>query len=145
MCSVTQAPGLGMASSSTIMASRGTYHDGWSASAARAARALGRRDAKGVKGWSPLTDMGTYDINETGARRTTWPALPLLETRTDEGPLSCSECDEEQESGPSGGGLWSTAMFHPEISPPRPSPNGAFDGPITQCRRSAAPNWVRWA
>ena len=40
---------------------------------------------------------------------------------------------------PIGGGLWSTAMFHPEDAPASSLTEWSFDGPITRMPESAAP------
>ena len=40
---------------------------------------------------------------------------------------------------PIGGGLWSTAMFHPEDAPASPLTEWTFDFPITRMPESAAP------
>ncbi len=40
---------------------------------------------------------------------------------------------------PIGGGLWSTAMFHPEDAPAPSLTEWSFDAPITRMPESAAP------
>ncbi len=40
---------------------------------------------------------------------------------------------------PIGGGLWSTAMFHPEDAPASPLTEWTFDAPMTRMPESAAP------
>ena len=40
---------------------------------------------------------------------------------------------------PIGGGMWSTAMFHPEDAPASPLTEWTFDGPMTRMPESAAP------
>jgi len=121
-----------------IMASRGIYHDGWFASAP------GPRDPwvggmpKGIKEWSPLTDKWElYNIdadwdqaNDLAAanpqKLEEMKALFLLEST-------------KNKNLPIGGGMWSTAMFHPEDAPASSLTEWTFDGPMTRMPESAAP------
>ena len=99
-----------------IMASRGIYHDGWFASA------RGPRDPwvggmpKGIKQWSPLTDKWElYNIDEDWSQANDLAATnpqKLEEMKL----CSCVESTKNKNL-PIGGGMWSTAMFHPEDAP----------------------------
>ena len=121
-----------------IMASRGIYHDGWFASA------IGPREPwvggmpKGVKEWSPLTDKWElYNINEDWSQANDLAAAnpqKLEEMKA----LFIVEATRNKNL-PIGGGLWSTAMFHPEDAPASSLTEWTFDGPMTGMPESAAP------
>jgi arylsulfatase len=49
------------------------------------------------------------------------------------------EESKKNKNMPIGGGLWSTAMFHPEDAPASPLTEWTFDFPITRMPESAAP------
>ena len=46
---------------------------------------------------------------------------------------------------PIGGGLWATALYHPEDAPASHLTEWTFDVPITGMPESAAPSWARSA
>jgi len=121
-----------------IMASRGIYHDGWFASA------IGPREPwvggmpKGVKEWSPLTDKWElYNIDEDWSQANDLAAVnpqKLAEMKA----LFIVEATKNKNL-PIGGGLWSTAMFHPEDAPATSVTEWTFDGAMTRMPESAAP------
>ena len=133
-----KAPGTRHTQFFDIMASRAIYHDGW------VAAAPGPRDPwvggmpKGIKEWSPLTDKWElYNIdadwsqaNDLAAanpqKLEEMKALFLLEST-------------KNKNLPIGGGMWSTAMFHPEDAPASALTEWTFDGPMTRMPESAAP------
>ncbi|MEK1888495.1 MAG: arylsulfatase [Phyllobacterium sp.] len=121
-----------------IMGSRGIYHNGWFASA------MGPREPwvggipKGVKEWSPLTDKWElYDIDMDWSEAIDLAAAhpqKLEEMKA----LFLLESTKNMNL-PIGGGLWSTAMFHPEDAPATSLTEWTFDGPMTRMPESAAP------
>jgi len=121
-----------------IMASRGIYHDGWFASA------IGPREPwvggmpKGVKQWSPLTDKWElYNIDDDWSQANDLAAAnpqKLEEMKA----LFIVEATKNKNL-PIGGGLWSTAMFHPEDAPATSVTEWTFDGPMARMPESAAP------
>ena len=133
-----KAPGTRKKQFFDIMASRGIYHDGWFASA------IGPREPwvggmpKGVKEWSPLTDKWElYNIDED------WSQANDLASAN---PQKIEEMKAlfiveatRNKNLPIGGGLWSTAMFHPEDAPASSLTEWTFDGTMTRMPESAAP------
>jgi len=121
-----------------IMASRGIYHDGWYASAPGPREPWVSGIPKGIKEWSPLTDKWElYNIDED------WSQANDLAARN---PQKLEEMkalfiDESRKykNMPIGGGLWSTAIFHPEDAPAPTLTEWTFDAPITLMPESAAP------
>ncbi len=121
-----------------IMASRGVYQDGWFASAS------GPRDPwvggipKGVKEWSPLTDKWElYNLNEDWSQANDLAAAnpgKLAEMKS----LFIVE-SAKNKNLPIGGGLWATALFHPEDAPASPVTEWTFEGPMARMPESAAP------
>ena len=132
------APGTRHTQFFDIMASRGIYHDGWFASAP------GPRDPwvggmpKGIKEWSPLTDKWElYHIDEDWSQANDLAASDpqkLEEMKS----LFLVESVKNRNL-PIGGGMWSTAMFHPEDAPASSLAEWTFDGPMTRMPESAAP------
>jgi len=132
------APGRRHTQFFDIMASRGIYHDGWFASA------IGPREPwvvgmpKGAKTWSPLTDKWElYNIDEDWSQANDLAAAnPLkLEEMKD---LFLIEATKNLNL-PIGGGLWSTAMVHPEDAPASHLTEWTFEGPMAGMPESAAP------
>ena len=93
---------------------------------------------KGIKEWSPLTDK--------------WELYNLEEDWTQSVDLAASNPAKLEEMKalflvesakyknlPIGGGLWSTALFHPEDAPASPLTEWTFVRPITYMPESAAP------
>jgi arylsulfatase len=121
-----------------IMASRGIYHDGWFASAPGPREPWVGGIPKGVKEWSPLTDKWElYNIDEDWSQANDLAASnpqKLEEMKA----LFILESTKNKNL-PIGGGLWSTAMFHPEDAPASPLTEWTFDEPITLMPESAAP------
>ena len=133
-----KAPGTRHTQFFDIMASRAIYHDGW------VAAAPGPRDPwvggmpKGIKEWSPLTDKWElYHIDED------WSEANNLAAAN---PQKLAEMKDlflvesaKNKNLPIGGGMWSTAMFHPEDAPASALTEWTFDGPMTRMPESAAP------
>ncbi len=134
----SMAPGRRTTQFFDIMASRGIYHDGWFASAPGPREPWVGGIPKGVKEWSPLTDKWElYDIDEDWSQ-----AKDLAATN----PAKLEELkalfiveSTKNKNLPIGGGLWSTALFHPEDAPASPLTEWTFDFPITRMPESAAP------
>ena len=93
---------------------------------------------KGIKEWSPLTDKWElYNLNEDWSQANDLAATnpqKLEEMKT----LFLLESTKNKNL-PIGGGLWSTAMFHPEDAPASSLTEWTFDGPMTRMPESAAP------
>ena len=121
-----------------IMASRGIYHNGWFASARGPREPWVSGLPKGVKEWSPLTDKWElYNIDEDWSQANDLAASnpqKLEELKS----LFIVESTKNKNL-PIGGGLWSTAMFHPEDAPASSLTEWTFDAPITGMPESAAP------
>ena len=121
-----------------IMASRGIYHDGWFASAPGPREPWVGGLPKGIKEWSPLTDRWElYNIDED------WSQAHDLAASY---PQKLKEMQDlflieftRNKNLPIGGGLWSTAMFHPEDAPASSLTEWTFDTPLTGMPESAAP------
>ena len=121
-----------------IMASRGIYHDGWFASA------MGPREPwvggmpKGAKEWSPEKDQWElYNLNED------WSQANDLAAKM---PAKLAEMKDlfliestKNKNLPIGGGLWSTALMHPEDAPRSSITEWTFEGAMTRMSESAAP------
>ncbi len=121
-----------------IMASRGIYHDGWFASAPGPREPWVGGIPKGIKDWSPLTDKWElYNLDKD------WSQADDLASAN---PQKLEEMkalflleSTKNKNLPVGGGLWSTAMFHPEDAPASSLAEWTFDGPMTRMPESAAP------
>lgn len=121
-----------------IMASRGVYSDGWYASARGPREPWVGGIPKGAKLWSPLTDTWElYNIDED------WSQSKDL---AEENPAKLEEMkllfiseSTKYKNLPIGGGLWATALFHPEDAPASPLTEWSFDVPLTRMPESAAP------
>ncbi|MBK7973720.1 MAG: arylsulfatase [Deltaproteobacteria bacterium] len=121
-----------------IMASRGIYHDGWFAGAPGPREPWVGGLPKGIEEWSPLTDRWElYDLAADWSQ-----AHDLAGTH----PQKLEEMKDlfllesaRNKNLPIGGGLWSTAMFHPEDAPASSLTEWTFDGPLTRIPESAAP------
>ncbi len=121
-----------------IMASRSIYHDGWFACA------MGPREPwvggmpKGAREWSPEKDKWElYNLEEDWTEaRDLADAMP--EKLAQMKDLFLVESTKNKNL-PIGGGLWSTAMFHPEDAPSTPYTAWTFTGPMTGMPESAAP------
>ena len=93
---------------------------------------------KGIKEWSPLTDKWElYNIDKDWSQANDLAASnpqKLEEMKA----LFIVESTKNKNL-PIGGGLWSTAMFHPEDAPASALTEWTFDFPITRMPESAAP------
>jgi arylsulfatase A-like enzyme len=121
-----------------IMASRGIYHDGWFASA------MGPREPwvggmpKGAKEWSPEKDQWElYNLNEDWSQATDL-AAKLPDKLAEMKDLFLIESTKNKNL-PIGGGLWSTAIMHPEDAPRSSITEWTFEGAMTRMSESAAP------
>ena len=121
-----------------IMGSRGIYHDGWFAAA------FGPREPwvggipKGAKEWSPLTDRWElYNIDKDWSQANDLAAANPQ--KLDEMKALFLVESARNKNLPIGGGLWSTALFHPEDAPASPLTKWSFYGPVTRMPESAAP------
>jgi arylsulfatase len=121
-----------------IMASRGIYHDGWFASA------MGPREPwvggipKGAREWSPEKDVWElYNLEED------WSQANDLAAKMPEKVAQMKDLflleSTNNRNLPIGGGLWSTALFHPEDAPSTPLSEWTFDGAMAGMPESAAP------
>ena len=133
-----KAPGTRKTQFFDIMASRGIFHDGWFASAPGPREPWVGGMPKGIKEWSPLTDKWElYNLDEDWSQ-----ANDLASTnpkKLEELKLLFLVESTKNKNLPIGGGLWSTAMFHPEDAPASTLTEWTFDGPMTRMPESAAP------
>jgi arylsulfatase len=121
-----------------IMASRGIYHDGWFASARGPREPWVGGMPKGIKEWSPLTDKWElYHIDEDWSQANDLAAKEP--EKLEEMKALFIEESKKNKNMPIGGGMWSTAMFHPEDAPAPTATSWSFDAPITRMPESAAP------
>ena len=133
-----KAPGTRKTQFFDIMASRGIYHDGWFASAPGPREPWVGGMPKGIKEWSPLTDKWElYNLDDDWSQAND---LAAANPRKLEEMKSLFLLKSTKNKNlPIGGGLWSTAMFHPEDAPASSLTEWSFDGPITRMPESAAP------
>ncbi len=121
-----------------IMASRGIYQNGWFACARGPREPWVGGVPPNIKEWSPLTDQ--------------WELYNLDDDWTQANDLAAKEPKKLEEMKalfltesaknlnlPIGGGLWATALYHPEDAPASPLTEWAFDHPVTRMPESAAP------
>lgn len=121
-----------------IMASRGIYHHGWFASAPGPREPWVGGMPKGIKEWSPLTDKWElYNLNDDWSQANDLAAANPQ--KLEELKLLFLLESTKNKNLPIGGGLWSTAMFHPEDAPASALTEWTFDAPITRMPESAAP------
>jgi arylsulfatase len=121
-----------------IMGSRGIYHDGWFASAPGPREPWVGGMPKGIKEWSPLTDKWElYNIDEDWSQSNNLAAKEPK--KLEEMQSLFIEESKKYKNLPIGGGMWSTAMFHPEDAPAPPYTSWSFDHPITRMPESTAP------
>ena len=121
-----------------IMASRGVYQNGWFASA------RGPREpwVGGIPPGHPRVVAADRHLGalphrrglESGERSGSERAGKLEEMKA----LFLTE-SAKNKNLPIGGGLWSTALYHPEDAPASPLTEWTFDHPITGMPESAAP------
>jgi len=133
-----KAPGTHHTQFFDIMASRGVYQDGWFASARGPREPWLGGIPKGIRDWSPLTDKWElYNIDEDWSQANDLAATEpkkLEEMKA----LFLTE-SAKNKNLPIGGGLWSTALYHPEDAPASSSTEWIFDTPISGMPESAAP------
>ena len=133
-----KAPGTRKTQFFDIMASRGIYHDGWFASAPGPREPWVGGIPKGIEEWSPLTDRWElYNLEDDWSQ-----ANDLAATnpeKLEEMKLLFLVESTKNKNLPIGGGLWSTALFHPEDAPASSLTEWTFDAPITRMPESAAP------
>ncbi|MCF7962053.1 MAG: sulfatase-like hydrolase/transferase [Pirellula sp.] len=133
-----KAPGTRKTQFFDIMASRGIYHDGWFASAPGPREPWVGGLPRGIKEWSPLTDKWElYNIDEDWSQANDLAASNPK--KLEEMKLLFLLESTKNKNLPIGGGLWSTAMFHPEDAPASSLTEWTFDSPITRMPESAAP------
>jgi arylsulfatase len=121
-----------------IMASRGIYHDGWFASARGPREPWVGGIPPGIKEWSPLTDAWElYHLDEDWSQAND---LAAAEPRKLEEMKALFLTESAKNKNlPIGGGLWATALYHPEDAPASHLTEWTFDAPITGMPESAAP------
>ncbi len=133
-----KAPGARKTQFFDIMASRGIYHDGWFASAPGPREPWVGGIPKGIKEWSPLTDKWElYHLDEDWSQANDLAAVNPK--KLEQLKLLFLVESTKNKNLPIGGGLWSTAMFHPEDAPASALTEWTFDAPITRMPESAAP------
>ncbi|MCA9075180.1 MAG: arylsulfatase [Planctomycetaceae bacterium] len=121
-----------------IMASRGIYHDGWMACARGPREPWVGGIPAGIREWSPLTDRWElYNLSEDWTQANDL-AEEMPEKLEEMKSLFLTE-SAKNKNLPIGGGLWSTALFHPEDAPASSLTEWTFDHPITGMPESAAP------
>ena len=121
-----------------IMASRGVYDKGWFACAPGPREPWVGGIPKGIKQWSPLTDAWElYNLEEDWSQ-----SINLAGTHPEKleemKALFLAE-SAKYKNMPIGGGLWSTALFHPEDAPAPTATSWRFTRPIVYLPESAAP------
>ena len=120
------------------MASRGVYSDSWFASAPGPREPWVSGMPKGIKEWSPLTDRWElYNIDEDWSQANDLAASNPQ--KLEELKALFLEESTRNKNLPIGGGLWSTAIFHPEDAPRSALTEWTFDAPIMRMPESAAP------
>lgn len=121
-----------------IMASRGIYHDGWFACAFGPRSPWVGGIPKGIKDWSPQDDVWElYHIDEDWSQANDLAdAMPEKVEYLKQRFLVESA---KNKNLPIGGGLWSTALFHPEDAPAPPNTKWSFYGAMAGTPESAAP------
>ena len=133
-----KAPGTRKTQFFDIMASRGIYHDGWFASAPGPREPWVGGIPKGIEEWSPLTDRWElYNLEDDWSQANDLAASNP--EKLEEMKLLFLVESTKNKNLPIGGGLWSTALFHPEDAPASSLTEWTFDAPITRMPESAAP------
>jgi len=121
-----------------IMASRGVYDNGWFASARGPREPWVGGIPKGIKEWSPLTDKWElYNLEEDWSQSNDLSAKN--QAKLEEMKALFLAESARYKNLPIGGGLWSTALFHPEDAPASSLTEWTFPKPITYMPESAAP------
>ena len=121
-----------------IMASRGIYHDGWFASAPGPREPWVGGLPKGIKEWSPLTDKWElYNIDEDWSQSNDLAAKNPQ--KLEELKALFIEESKKNKNMPIGGGLWSTALYHPEDAPAPKYSSWQFEGSMSRMPEPTAP------
>ena len=121
-----------------IMASRGIYHEGWYACAFGPREPWVAGVPKGIREWSPEKDKWElYHLDED------WSQANDLADKMPEKLAQMKDLflleSTKNKNLPIGGGLWSTALYHPEDAPSTPYREWTFTGPMTRMSEAAAP------
>jgi arylsulfatase A-like enzyme len=133
-----KAPGTRKTQFFDIMASRGIYHDGWYASAPGPREPWVGGVPKGIKDWSPLTDKWElYNLDEDWSQAN--DIAMKNPQKLDELKALFIEESRKIKNLPIGGGLWSTALFHPEDAPAPALTVWTFEGDMSRMPESVAP------
>ena len=132
------APGTRHTQFFDIMASRGVYQDGWFASARGPREPWVGGIPEGIRQWSPLTDRWElYHLDEDWSQANDLAAE--MPAKLEEMKALFLTESAKNKNLPIGGGLWSTALYHPEDAPASPLTEWTFDHPIKGMPESAAP------
>lgn len=121
-----------------IMASRGIYHDGWYASARGPREPWVGGVPAGIRQWSPLKDQWELFHIDKDWSQSRDLAAEYPERLEEMKALFLTE-SAKNKNLPIGGGLWSTAVYHPEDAPSSPYTEWTFGHPIDNMPESAAP------
>jgi arylsulfatase A-like enzyme len=133
-----KAPGTRKTQFFDIMASRGIYSDGWFASAPGPREPWVGGMPKGIKEWSPLTDKWElYNVDEDWSQANDLAASNPQ--KLDEMKALFVLESTKNRNLPIGGGMWSTALFHPEDAPAPLLSEWTFEGPMGRMPESTAP------
>ena len=133
-----KAPGTRTTQFFDIMGSRGIYHDGWFASAPGPREPWVGGMPKGAKDWSPLTDpWELYNLNADWSQANDLAAANPQKLEEMKALFVLESA--KNKNLPIGGGLWSTAIYHPDDAPASSLTEWTFDVPITRMPESAAP------
>ncbi len=132
------APGTRHTQFFDIMASRGVYQDGWFASARGPREPWVGGIPAGIREWSPLTDTWElYNLEEDCSQANDLAAE--MPAKLEEMKALFLTESAKNKNLPIGGGLWSTALYHPEDAPASKLTEWTFDHPIKGMPESAAP------
>jgi arylsulfatase A-like enzyme len=132
------APGTRHTQFFDIMASRGVYQNGWFASARGPREPWVGGIPPGIREWSPLTDKWElYNVDEDWSQSKDLAAE--MPAKLEEMKALFLTESAKNKNLPIGGGLWSTALYHPEDAPASSLTEWTFDHPIKGMPESAAP------
>jgi arylsulfatase len=121
-----------------IMASRSIYQNGWLACARGPREPWVGGIPEGIREWSPLTDKWElYKIDDDWSQAN--DLAEQMPAKLEEMKALFLTESAKNKNLPIGGGLWSTALYHPEDAPASPLTEWTFDHPITGMPESAAP------
>lgn len=121
-----------------IMASRSIYQNGWFACARGPREPWVGGIPKGIRDWSPLTDTWElYKVDEDWSQAN--DLAEKMPKKLEEMKALFLTESAKNRNLPIGGGLWSTALYHPEDAPASSLTEWTFDHPISGMPESAAP------